>query len=227
MGEMASALAHELNQPLSAIASYMKGSVRLLENETLDRTRLSDALVKAGDQALRAGDIIKRLREFVSKGETERYPEVLGKVVEEASLLALVGAKEHGVKVSFDFNPATPPAMIDKVQIQQVLLNLIRNAIDAMHASPTRNLRVSVSPEANMAVIAVADSGPGVAPEMASQLFQPFMTTKAAGMGVGLSISRSIVEAHGGRIWVEDNPGGGALFRFTLPTLRSEDLDGE
>lgn len=227
MGEMASALAHELNQPLSAIASYMKGSARLLENETLDRTRLSDALVKAGDQALRAGDIIKRLREFVSKGETERHPEVLGKVVEEASLLALVGAKEHGVKVSFDFDPATPPVMIDKVQIQQVLLNLIRNAIDAMQVSPIRKLRVSVAPEANMAVIAVADSGPGVAPEMASQLFQPFMTTKAAGMGVGLSISRSIVEAHGGRIWVEDNPGGGALFRFTLPTLRLEDLDGE
>jgi two-component system, LuxR family, sensor kinase FixL len=228
MGEMASALAHELNQPLSAIASYVKGSARLLDAENIERERLRDALTKAGDQALRAGDIIKRLREFVSKGETDRETENLGKVVEEASLLALVGAKEHGVKVRFDFNPNTPPVMIDKVQIQQVVLNLIRNAIDAMEASPVRNLRVSVRPEgSSLAVVAVADTGPGISPGFASQLFQPFMTTKAAGMGVGLSISRSIVEAHGGRIWVEDNPGGGALFRFTVPTVIKEDIDGE
>jgi two-component system, LuxR family, sensor kinase FixL len=228
MGEMASALAHELNQPLSAIASYVKGSARLLDAETIERERLREALTKAGDQALRAGDIIKRLREFVSKGETDRDMENLGRVVEEASLLALVGAKEHGVKVSFDFNPRTPPVMIDKVQIQQVVLNLIRNAIDAMETSPVRNLRVSVRPEgAGLAVVAVADTGPGVSPEFASQLFQPFMTTKATGMGVGLSISRSIIEAHGGRIWVEDNPGGGALFRFTVPTVSKEDIDGE
>jgi two-component system, LuxR family, sensor kinase FixL len=228
MGEMASALAHELNQPLSAIASYVKGSVRLLEAETVERERLRDALTKAGDQALRAGDIIKRLREFVSKGETDREMENLGKVVEEASLLALVGAKEHGIKVSFDFNPKTPPVMIDKVQIQQVVLNLIRNAIDAMEISPVRNLRVSARPEGeNLAVVAVADSGSGVSPEFISQLFQPFMTTKVTGMGVGLSISRSIIEAHGGRIWVEDNRGGGAVFRFTLPTVSKEDIDGE
>jgi two-component system sensor kinase FixL len=228
MGEMASALAHELNQPLSAIASYVKGSARLLDAETVERERLRDALTKAGDQALRAGDIIKRLREFVAKGETDREMENLGKVVEEASLLALVGAKEHGVKVGFDFDPKTPPVMIDKVQIQQVVLNLIRNAIDAMEVSSKRTLRVSVRPEgASLAVVAVADTGPGVSPEFASQLFQPFMTTKATGMGVGLSISRSIIEAHGGRIWVEDNPGGGALFRFTVPTAGKEDIDGE
>jgi two-component system sensor kinase FixL len=226
MGEMASALAHELNQPLSAIASYVKGSARLLEAPDVDRVTLSDALNKAAEQALRAGEIIKRLRDFVSKGETERHLESLGRVVEEASLLALVGAKEHGVKVTFNIDPATPSVMIDKVQIQQVVLNLIRNAIDAMHETRIRNIRVSVHPQDNVAVVAVADSGPGVSPEVASQLFQPFMTTKATGMGVGLSISRSIIEAHGGKIWVEDNPGGGALFRFTVPTLQAEEING-
>jgi two-component system sensor kinase FixL len=228
MGEMASALAHELNQPLSAIASYVKGSARLFDQETVDRERVREALVKAGDQALRAGEIIKRLREFVSKGETERHEENLGKVVEEASLLALVGAKESGVKVAFDFDPKTPPVMIDKVQIQQVVLNLIRNAIDAMSDWPDRNIRVSVAPDTSgLAVVAIADTGPGVSAEMASQLFQPFMTTKATGMGVGLSISRSIIESHGGRIWVEDNPGGGALFRFTIPIINLEAVDDE
>jgi len=228
LGEMASALAHELNQPLSAIASYVKGSVRLLEAENVERERLRDALSKAGDQALRAGEIIKRLREFVAKGETERRPEILAKVVEEASLLALVGAKEHGVKVLFDFAEHVPAVIIDKVQVQQVVLNLIRNALDELIASPVREIRVTARRhEPGWALVAVADTGPGVSPDFAAQLFQPFMTTKAAGMGIGLSISRSIVEAHGGRIWAEPNPGGGALFQFTLPLAAPERNSGD
>jgi two-component system sensor kinase FixL len=228
MGEMASALAHELNQPLSAIASYVKGSSRLLEAQEIDRGRIGEALVKAGDQALRAGEIIKRLREFVSKGETERNVENLQKVVEEASLLALVGAKESGVKVTFEFDPQTPPVLIDKVQVQQVVHNLIRNAIDALAAAPIRSIAVAVRAEGiALAAVSVADTGPGIAPEIANQLFQPFMTTKSTGMGVGLSISRNIIESHGGRIWVEENPDGGALFRFTLPAALSEDIDDD
>jgi two-component system sensor kinase FixL len=227
MGEMASALAHELNQPMSAITNYVRGSSRMLSQPDVDKARLSDALNKTGDQALRAGEIIKRLREFVSKGETERRTENLARVVEEASLLALVGAKEHGVKVLFDFADHVPSVIIDKVQVQQVVLNLIRNALDELIASPVRQILVTVRrQEPNMALVAVADTGPGVSPDIAAQLFQPFMTTKASGMGIGLSISRSIVEAHGGRIWAEPSPGGGAVFQFTLP-LRPKETDDD
>jgi two-component system sensor kinase FixL len=225
MEKMASALAHELNQPLSAIASYVKGCFRLVKAEVIDRERLRDALERAAEQALRAGDIIKRLRDFVAKGETERTLESLQRVVEEASLLAMVGAKEHRVHVSFDLDPALRPVLIDKVQIQQVVLNLIRNAIEALAESTTRQVRVSVKAwSEECALVSVADTGPGLAPEIAPQLFQPFVTTKQQGMGVGLSISRSIIEAHGGRLWVDDNPGGGALFSFTVPTMSEKEV---
>ena len=226
MGEMASTLAHELNQPLSAIANYLKGSRRLLEASTDARSAmLRDAMGKAGDQALRAGDIIRRLREFVARGESERRVESLSKLTEEASALALVGAKELGVRVRFQLDPAADLVLADRVQVQQVLLNLIRNAIEAMEGSKQRELYVQSAPFADgMVVIDVADTGPGVSEEIASQLFQPFVTTKQHGMGVGLSISRTIVEAHGGLIWVEPNPGGGTIFRLTLPAVAKEDL---
>jgi two-component system sensor kinase FixL len=224
MGEMASALAHELNQPLSAIASYVTGASRLVEAETIDRGHLLDALKRANDQALRAGEIIKRLRDFVARGETERTLESLTRVVEEASLLAMVGAKEHGVKVSFDFDPTTRRALIDKVQIQQVVVNLFRNAVDALQGAQTRQVRVQVKPGPNgLALVSVADTGPGIPAEIAAKLFQPFVTTKPQGMGVGLSISRNIVEAHGGRIWAEANPEGGTVFRFSLPIVSEKE----
>jgi two-component system, LuxR family, sensor kinase FixL len=226
MGEMASTLAHELNQPLSAIANYMKGSRRLLEDEADERSAiLRDALDKAADQALRAGQIIRRLRDFVARGESERRVESVKKLIEEASALALVGAKDQGVRVRFRFDPAVDLVLADKVQIQQVLLNLIRNAIEAMEESPKRELTIAAKPEDdNMIAISVADTGAGIAPEMTSQLFQPFVTTKPHGMGVGLSISRTIVEAHGGQIVVESNPGGGTIFRFTIRSVTKEDL---
>ncbi len=225
MGEMASALAHELNQPLSAIANYMKGSRRLLEDRTDDDSSvIRDAMEKAAEQSLRAGQIIRRLRDFVARGETERRIESVKKLVEEASALALVGAKEHGVRVKFQIDAARDLVLVDKVQIQQVLLNLIRNAIEAMAESPRRELLIASRPDGEMVEIFVADSGPGIAPEIADQLFQPFVTTKRLGMGVGLSISRSIVESHGGQIVVEPNKGGGTVFRFTMPGVSSEDL---
>lgn len=220
MGEMASALAHELNQPLSAIASYLKGSFRLVEGETIDRARLSDALERAREQAMRAGDIIKRLRDFVARGDTERRIENLAKVVEEASLLGMVGTKSQRVQVDFDLKSDLRPVLIDKVQIQQVVLNLIRNAGDALQASDVRRITVEVKADVEgFAVVSVRDTGPGVSAELMPQLFQPFMTTKSEGMGVGLSISRGIIESHGGRIWAEDNPGGGAVFRFSIPVI--------
>lgn len=226
MGEMASTLAHELNQPLTAIANYLKGLRRLLEETTDARaTVMRDALEKAADQALRAGQIIRRLRDFVSRGESDRRVESLAKLVEEASALALVGAKEHGVRVAFRFDPRADLVVADRVQVQQVLLNLIRNAVDAMMDTDRRELVISslALPE-GMVEVAVADTGPGIAAEMAEQLFQPFVTSKRQGMGVGLSISRTIVDAHGGRIWAEANPGGGTVFRFTLRLVDTEEI---
>ena len=229
LGERASALAHELNQPLSAIANYLKGTRMLLARDEVPRDRVSDALDRAAAEALRAGEIIRRLRDFVARGETERSIESLPKLIEEASALALVGAKEHGIRVRFDFDRDVDLVLADKVQVQQVVLNLIRNAIDAMIDCPRRDLTVTVVPaEPNMALVSVADTGPGISPEIAEQLFQPFITTKRTGMGVGLSISRTIIEAHGGRIWVEANDDGGAMFRFTLQRVGKEELfDGE
>jgi len=221
MGEMASTLAHELNQPLSAISNYLKGSRRLLEGRSDEKsTMMRNALDAAADQAVRAGQIIRRLRDFVSRGETERRAESITKLVEEASALALVGTKDRGISVEFQFDPAVDPVLADRVQIQQVLLNLIRNAMDAMETSQVQNLKITIAPIDNGYVrISVSDSGSGLAPEAAKQLFQPFVTTKRHGMGVGLSISRTIVEAHGGQIWVEPNPGGGTIFHFTLAAV--------
>jgi two-component system sensor kinase FixL len=183
------------------------------------------ALDKAAEQAVRAGQIIRRLRDFVSRGESERRVESIAKLVEEASALALVGAKDRGIRVQFKFHPAVDLVLADRVQIQQVILNLIRNAMDAMEDSPSRELSVSVTPvEDGFIRISVADSGTGIAPEIAEQLFQPFVTTKREGMGVGLSISRTIVETHGGKIWVEPGQNGGTIFHFTLMAVNQGDV---
>jgi two-component system sensor kinase FixL len=226
LGEMASALAHELNQPLSAIANYMKGSRRLLENMSDQQsTMIREAMDKAAEQSLRAGQIIRRLRDFVARGETERRIESLKKLLEEASALALVGAKDRGVRVTYALDPKLDAVLADKVQIQQVVLNLVRNAVEAMEQSSRRDLMIGTERGSDgMAVIKVADTGTGIAPEVADQLFQPFITTKSQGLGVGLSISRTIVESHGGRIWVEPNPAGGTIFRFTLCAVHQEDI---
>ncbi len=228
LGEMASTLAHELNQPLSAIANYLKGSRRLLEGDDSPQAeRLRGAVDKAAAQALRAGEIIRRLRGFVERGETEQRVEHLPKLIEEASALALVGAKEHGVRVRFDLDPAYEWVVADKVQVQQVLLNLVRNAVEAMEGSPRRDLTIATAPgDDGLVAVTVTDTGSGLAPEIAERLFQPFATTKAQGLGIGLSISRTIVEAHGGSIWAEPGASGGTRFGFTLKAAQEMRDDG-
>jgi len=226
LGEMASTLAHEINQPLTAINNYLRGCHRLLdrvEGEAVPAVR--EALARAADQALRAGSIIRRLREFVARGDSERQVENLAKLIEDASTLALVGARENAIAVSFRLDPRAEHVVADRIQIQQVLVNLIRNAVDVLTESPgRRELTIATAlPEVGMVEISVADSGAGLAPQVREHLFQPFVTTKQKGMGLGLSICRTIVEAHGGKIAADERPGGGTVFRFTLRAPAPED----
>lgn len=218
MGQMGSALAHELNQPLAAIANYVHASQRFLQSEdSAQRDKVAMTLTKVAEQSLRASEIIRRLRDFVAKRAPERRAEMLRDVIEEADALVLAGMPRHGVSVRFDFDQMIDAVLIDRIQIQQVLVNLMRNAIEAMAESERRELTIATRrTDDGKAEIRVSDTGPGLAKEVADNLFKPFVTTKSHGMGVGLSICQSIVEAHGGRIWAEINPEGGTVFRLTL-----------
>ncbi len=219
--EMASTLAHVLNQPLSSIANYVQGCVRLLDKvEEEYAVRMRGALTETAKQALRAGDIIRHLREFVTRGDTEKHPEDIKQLVEEAGALALVGSRERGIKSVFEYQATGGMVMADRVQIQQVLINLMRNAIEAMRDSERKDLVVRTTdlPD-GMLCVEVEDTGPGISDEIAAQLFRPFVTTKPGGMGIGLSISKRIIESHGGEISVRRNAAGGATFSFTLPLM--------
>ena len=226
MGTLASSLAHELNQPLTAIASYCEGADELLagkaDAETIGTAR--DALREVAAEAVRAGEIVRRMRDFMSHGQTEHKLEHLPRLITEANALALVGSREHGIEVQVSLDPRADNVFVDRVQIQQVLVNLIRNAIEAMSESDVRSLRISsrAGPD-GLITIAVEDTGSGINHDLAPQLFQPFITSKESGMGIGLSICRTIVEAHGGRIWFEPGDGGGTIFNFTLPTAGEDE----
>ncbi len=220
MGQMASALAHEINQPLAAASNYLQAARRLLgRHDPGQAGRIDEALERAAGQVERASQILRRLRVFIKKGEPELQAEDIAKLIEEGSAIALVGARERGVTVRLRAAPRLPPVFVDKIQIQQVIVNLMRNAVEAMEQCPRRELVVEaeLAAGADQVVVRVIDTGPGLAPEVAERLFQPFVTTKAQGMGVGLSICRSIIEGHGGVLIARPNAGGGTLFSFSLP----------
>jgi two-component system sensor kinase FixL len=253
MGTLATSLAHELNQPLTAIANYVETARDLLEknaeNILMIRKSLDDAAIddpsttpglleenaetialvreardECASQPVRAGQIVRRLRDFISRGESERRIESLQRLITEASALALVGAGDQNVEVDVRLDPLADRVLVDRIQIQQVLLNLIRNAIEAMEDSPVRRLLIYSEREASGLIrITVADSGPGLAPDVAKHLFEAFRSTKESGMGLGLSISATIVAAHGGRIWTEPSKLGGTAFHFTVIDADSEE----
>jgi len=220
MGTLASSLAHELNQPLAAIAHYCEAARDLLDRDSDPQTleMVREALDEASKQSIRAGQIVRRIRDFMSHGESERRVESLPKLIGEANALALVGSREHGIDVQIDLDPHAACVFVDRIQVQQVLVNLIRNAIDAMVESPRRNLRIAtICQDDGLVRVTVSDTGTGIGEAIAEQLFQPFVTSKQSGMGIGLSICRTIVEAHGGRIWFEPGADEGTTFSFTLP----------
>ena len=225
MGTLASSLAHELNQPLTAVANYCESARDLLagdpDPEMMQMIR--EALDEAAQQAVRAGQIVRRLRDFISHGETERRAESLPRLINEANALALVGSREHGIEVQVQLDPRADRVFVDRIQIQQVLINLIRNAIDAMVDSDDRSLtlRSWTGPD-DFITVSIEDTGSGISEQVAAQLFEPFVTSKKSGMGIGLSICRTIVEAHGGRIWFEPGREGGTTFYFSLPIAGAE-----
>lgn len=217
LGEMAGVLAHELNQPLAAVSNYVRGARTMAARLELSEDDLIEALDKAGDQAIRAGEIIRRMRGMVSRQVADPKPESLAALIREVDFMTGLAARESGAWVRYFLSQEPDEVLVDRVQIQQVITNLVRNAVEAMRDSEKRILTIITQREAEGWVVRVEDSGPGVAPKVLDHLFQPMESTKAQGMGVGLSISRGIIEAHSGSIWVESSPLGGAAFCFRLP----------
>ncbi|RAU20231.1 sensor histidine kinase [Paramagnetospirillum kuznetsovii] len=216
LGEMASSLAHEISQPLAAIANYASGCQRRLTSHT-DPEGVTEGVGLIAAQAERAAGIVKRIRAFARKrSPVPQNLDANGPLVEAVELFQTVAAR-HGVGVSLDLGQGLPPVLADRLRIEQVVLNLLQNAADAMSKSEPRHIAVSSSAVAEGVEIRVADTGPGLSPEARARLFEPFFTTKPDGLGLGLSLSRTMIEAQGGRLWAEDAPGGGAVFRFTLP----------
>ena len=224
LGEMASAIAHELNQPMTAVANYVSASRRLVESIEHERApRITELMTRAVEQTDRAGQIVRRLRQLIGRGQSELQPVDLNAVVRDASALALIGAAEQEVHVRKELEEDLPPVLADATQLQQVVLNLVRNAIEAMQAVEQRELMIaSRQTEEGMVELSVTDSGPGLEPQVAQQLFMPFVSTKPSGMGIGLSICRSIIDAHQGQIRAEPAPGGGTSFRVTLPVFEKQ-----
>lgn len=219
-GEMVSAIAHELNQPLHAVTTYCEAAQRMLRTDPLDAENLARALEQTALQAQRAAYVIRELRAFLRREAPTLEPLDINELVREALMLLAADSHGNGFRVEFTPAAALPPVAANRVQIEQALLNLLRNGIEAMRgarpAGGALDVRTSLNEE-GLVQVTVSDSGPGIDPETRGRIFEPFFSSKSDGLGLGLAISRSIVEAHGGRLWADPRSGPGAVFHFTLP----------
>jgi two-component system sensor kinase FixL len=221
LGQVLTALVHEVNQPLTALGNYLSACRRL--NAAGNSAGLDSALQKMAEQTTRTSDIIQRIRDYVRKRDVRMLPEDLSAVISEAVELTRSSVSDYAPSVAVELDPGCKYVEIDRIQVQQVLFNLMRNSIEAMQGQPTRDLLIATrATEPGMVEISVADTGPGLTEFVRKQLFQPFVTTKPAGMGVGLSVCQGIVQQHGGQIWSDQNTGGGATFRFTVRHASNE-----
>lgn len=228
MGEMASVLAHELNQPLSAVANYLRAARNIIARMELEDDDLIDAVARAGDQAVRAGEIVRTMRDLATRGGTLQKPESLSAIIREVDFIITLMARDANVRVVYDLFKGDDTVMADRIQIQQLVVNLARNAIEAVTKYPNRQLNISTKLDsANQLITSIEDSGPGIDPSVTDRLFQPLASTKPEGMGLGLSISSAIVENHRGRIWVEPSRLGGAAFCFALARVGEDGGDDE
>jgi two-component system sensor kinase FixL len=228
MGMLASSLAHELNQPLSAIANYSETVLAMLKQGQCDVAIIEMAMQQCTQEVMRAGEVIRRLRGFLARGDMESSWVSLREIIGDAIALALADGEGVGVALHFDYDPDVDIVFADRVQIQQVVLNLVRNAAEAMAGQLTRSIAIrTMRNDKDHAEVVISDSGPGIEPLIARRLFQPFQSTKASGMGIGLSICHTIIQGHGGKIWVEPSTLGGVAFHFTLPMLKDKLLTAE
>ncbi|MDE0443114.1 MAG: PAS domain S-box protein [Gammaproteobacteria bacterium] len=220
VGEMGSALAHELTQPLSAVVGFVEASAALIDQGGGEMpAKVREYMDQAVTQSLRAGAVIRLLREFTGRGDTERSVKDINVVVEETCRLATLGRAADGIDLELRLAAELPPVLIDHVQIQQVVLNLVRNSIDALSDTGSPAITVETVPGREAVDVVVSDNGPGLAAEVRERVFEPFVSTKPDGIGIGLSICRTIIDAHGGRIAVDAGTEGGTAFRFSVPVF--------
>ena len=220
VGVMGSTLAHELTQPLTAVTGFVEASAALIdESDGEIPTRVREYMDQAVAQALRAGAVVRLVHEFTGRGDTERSVEDINAVVEEICKLATLGTATDGIELELNLAADVPPVLIDHVQIQQVVLNLVRNSIDALSDCETRTITVVTELKGDMIEVVVSDNGPGLPVEVRERVFEPFVSTKPDGIGIGLSICRTIVEAHGGKIALDTGTNCGAGFRFSVPVF--------
>jgi C4-dicarboxylate-specific signal transduction histidine kinase len=221
MGEMASAIAHEINQPLTAIANYAAASLRLMAAGKMSQAEAADTMKRLATEAGRAGEVVRKMRGFVRGEEGHLAPVAVDQLLTDVARLSSPEARQFDVPIDIAVAPNLPPLRADAIQVQQVLLNLVRNSMEAMAdaGSPTRRITMTAAQDAHGAIeIRVADTGPGVPVDRLDRVFEPFYTTKRDGMGIGLALSRSIVDAHGGRLWASTGDRG-ACFHLTLPSI--------
>jgi C4-dicarboxylate-specific signal transduction histidine kinase len=220
IGELTASIAHEVNQPLAAVVANADACVAWLFRETPDLAEASAAAARATEGATRASDVIARIRSLITKATPEKSSLQINRIIEQTAVLAEGQAARNGVAIKLELAPDSPTVLGDSIQLQQVILNLVMNGIEAMTsvADQPRILTVQSETENGEQIrVAVLDSGIGLSEEVKGRLFEPFFTTRTSGMGMGLSISRSIIEAHGGRLWAESNGSSGSTFQFTLP----------